>query len=113
MSTEQKPKKEFKPEEFIQKVKAVVMKKEWGSAILTQMNTIKLEVVRVGNTDDIMIRVSGQKPGNALKIVTQEHLDNFMELVDAIAANEGGLRDKLQALRSILREGGYGGAVAV
>jgi hypothetical protein len=113
MSAEQKPKKEFNPEEFIQKVKTVVMKKEWGSAILTQMDTIKLEVVRVGNTDDIMIRVSGQKPGNALKIVTQTHLDNFIELAEAITANEGGLRDKLQALRSILREGGYGGAVTI
>jgi hypothetical protein len=113
MQVEQKTKKEFNPEEFLEKVRNAVMKKEWGAAILKQADTIKLEVVRVGSTDDLMIRVSGQKPGNALKIVTQTHLDNFLELVDAVATNEGGLRDKLLALRSVLREGSSGGAAMV
>jgi len=113
MSTEQKTKKEFDAEGFRKKVQNAIMKKEWGTAILTQFNTVKLEVVRIGNTDEIMIRVSGQKPGNALKLVTKEHLDNFIELVDAIAANEGGLRDKLLALRSMLREGSFSGAMVV
>jgi RecA/RadA recombinase len=103
----------FNPEEFLERVRSAVMKKEWGTAILTQFNTVKLEVVRISDTSEIMIRVSGQKPGNALKLVTKEHLDNFLEIVDAIASNEGNLRDKLLALRSVLREGSSGGAVIV
>ena len=112
MQTKQKT-EGFNPEEFLERVRSVVMRKEWGSAILKQADTIRIEAVRVGNTEDIMIRISGQKPGNALKIVTKEHLDNFLEIVDAIASNEGSLRDKLLALRSILREGSAGGAVVV
>jgi hypothetical protein len=113
MTTEQKTKKEFDAEEFRKKVQNAIMKKEWGTAILTQFNTVKLEVVRIGNTDEIMIRVSGQKPGNALKLVTKEHLDNFIDLAHAIASNEGGLLDKLEALKELLREGGSSGAVVI
>jgi hypothetical protein len=113
MTTEQKTKKQFDAEEFRKKVQNAIMKKEWGTAILAQFNTVKLEVVRIGDTGEIMIRVSGQKLGNALKLVTKEHLDNFIDLAHAVASNEGGLLDKLQALRSMLREGSSGGAVVV
>jgi CRISPR/Cas system-associated endoribonuclease Cas2 len=113
MTTEQKTKNQFDAEEFLKRVQNAIMKKEWGSAILTQFNTVKLEVVRIGNTDEIMIRVSGQKPGNALKLVTKEHLDNFLELAHAMVNNEGNLLDKLEALKGLLREGSSGGAVMV
>jgi len=66
MATKQKTEKQFDAEEFRKKVLNAVMKKEWGAAILTQFNTVKLEVVRIGGTSEVMIRVSGQKPGNAL-----------------------------------------------
>ncbi len=112
MSQKQESKK-INTEEFVKKVREIIMKKEWGSAVLAQANTIKIEVVRVSNTDDIMIRISGQKPGNALKLVTQEHLDNFIDLVRMIVENESGLMDKLEALKSLLREGGPGGAVYI
>jgi hypothetical protein len=113
MTAEQKTKKQFDAEEFLKRVRNAVMKKEWGSAILTQFNTVKLEVVKIGNTDEVMIRVSGQKPGNALKLVTKEHLDNFLELAHAIMSNKGNLLDKLEALKELLREGSSGGAVVV
>jgi hypothetical protein len=113
MTTKQKTEKQFDAEEFRKKAQNMIMKKEWGVAILTQFNTVKLEVVRIGNTNEIMIRVSGQKPGNALKLVTKEHLDNFIDLVRAVANNEGNLLDKLEALKELLREGSSGGAVVV
>jgi hypothetical protein len=113
MTAKQKTEKEFSPEEYRKKVQSVIMKKEWGTAILTQFNTVKLEVVRIGNTDEIMIRISGQKPGNALKLVTKEHLDNFLELAHAIVSNEGNLLDKLGALKEMLREGSSASAVVV
>ncbi len=112
MSQRQESKK-INTEEFVKKVREIIMKKEWGSAILVQANTVKIEVVRIGNTDEIMIRVSGQKPGNALKLVTQEHLENFIDLARMIVNNEGNLLDKLEALKTLLREGSFGGSVMV
>jgi len=102
--TQTEPKKEFNSEMFIQKVREAVMKKEWGTAVLAQADTIKIEAVRVGNTSDIMVRVSGQKPGNALKMTTTRHIENFIDLVRMIADNEGNLMDKLNALKSVLKE---------
>jgi len=113
MTTEQKSKQQFDAEEFRKKVLNAVMRKEWGTAILTQFNTVKLEVVRISNTSEIMIRVSGQKPGNSLKLATREHLDNFIDLAHAIVSNADGLLDKLEALKELLREGGSSGVVVV
>lgn len=107
MPKEQKPEKQFNPEEFVQKALKAVMTKEWGSAILAQADTIKIEVVRIDNSNDIMLRISGQKPGNSLKLTTVRHIDNFLDLVNMIANNEGNLADKLNALKSVLREDGY------
>ena len=104
MPKEQKPKQEFNAGEFSQKVRNIIMKKEWGTAVLAQADTIKIEVVRIGGSDEAMIRISGQKLGNALKIVTTRHLDNFLDLARMIANNEGNLSDKLNALRSMLKE---------
>jgi len=104
MPKEQKTAPQFDAEEFSQRVKDIVMKKEWGTAVLAQADTIKIEVVRVGESNEMMIRVSGQKPGNALKIVTTRHLDNFLDLVRMISNNEGNLLIKLMTLRNMLRE---------
>jgi hypothetical protein len=113
MPKEQKTQKEFSPEEFNRKVLDVVMKKPWGTAILAQADTVKIEVVRIEEKNDLMVRISGQKPGNALKLTTVRHIENFIDLARMVANNEGYLLDKLNALKNMLKEDNTNSAVVL
>jgi hypothetical protein len=40
---------------------------------------------------------------NAVKITRREHIDSLIDLAEAIAENKKNLRDKLEAVREMLR----------
>jgi len=42
---------------------------------------------------------------NAIKLTRKEHLDALIELAKAIANNERNVRDKIEAIKEILRSG--------
>jgi hypothetical protein len=95
----------FNAEAFADKVKAAIMDRPWGSATLVQSGTIKLEVVRVNDTDSVMLRLSGQKLGNALKLTTRQHVDDLIELMRMVLENESDLMRKIETIRNMLPEG--------
>jgi hypothetical protein len=95
----------FNAEAFADKVKAAIMDRPWGSATLVQSGTIRLEVVRVNDTDNIMLRLSGQKLGNALKLTTRQHVDDLIELMRMVTENESDLMRKIETIKNMLPEG--------
>jgi len=95
----------FNAEAFASKVKAAVMDRPWGSAVLAQAGTIKLEIVRVNDTDNVMLRLSGQKLGNALKLTTRQHVDDLIELMRMVLENESDLMRKIETIKGMLPEG--------
>ncbi|MFP3131583.1 MAG: hypothetical protein RXR51_08430 [Nitrososphaeria archaeon] len=95
----------FNAEAFASKVKAAVMDKPWGSAVLVAVGTIKLEIVRVSDGDGLMLRLSGQKPGNALKLTTRQHVDDLIELIRMVLENESDLMRKIETIKGMLPEG--------
>jgi len=95
----------FNAEAFASKVKTAIMDKPWGSAVVAQAGTIKLEVVRVNDTDSVMLRLSGQKLGNALKLTTRQHVDDLIELMRMVLENEGDLMRKIETIKGMLPEG--------
>jgi len=62
--------------------------------------------VRVGESEDVMIRVRTANVRNAIKLTRKEHVDALIELAKAIADNERNVRDKLEAVKEILRTSG-------
>jgi len=94
---------EFNKEEWLRLVKERIMKEPWGSGRLWTDGVITVEVVRVGETEDVMVRVRTPKMGNAVKLTRREHIDSLIDLAKAIAENEKNLRDKLEAVREMLR----------
>ena len=101
--TQNKPENEFNREEWLRTVKERVMKEPWGSGRLWTDGVLTMEVVRVGETEDIMLRIRTPKMGNALKITRKEHVNSLIDLAKAIVENEKNLRDKLKAIGEILR----------
>jgi hypothetical protein len=98
-----KPENEFNKEEWLRLVKERIMKEPWGSGRLWTDGVITVEVVRVGETEDVMLRIRTPKMGNAVKLTRREHVDSLMELAEAISKNEKNIRDKLEAVREMLR----------
>lgn len=96
----------FSPQEWLQKVKEKVMSQPWGTAVLKNAGALRLEIVRVGETDNIMVRIAGNKPGNAVKLTRREHVEALLELVEAIAQNYNNLQEKLEAVKQILPRSG-------
>ena len=94
---------EFNKEEWLRLVKERIMKEPWGSGRLWTDGVITVEVVRVGETEDVMVRVRTPKMGNAVKLTRREHIDSLIDLAKAVAENEKNLRDKLEAVREMLR----------
>ena len=92
----------FSKEEWLQKAMEKVMSEPWGVAVLKDAGAVRLELVRIGETENIMLRLAGQKPGNALKLTRQEHIDALIEIAEAIIANKNNLQDKLEAIREKL-----------
>lgn len=98
----------FSKQEWLSKVKEKIMTQPWGTAVLKNAGPLRLEVVRVGETDNIMVRIAGNKPGNAVKLTRKEHIDALLEIADAIVANVNNLQDKLEAIKEILPRSGRG-----
>jgi len=99
-----KENQEFNKEEFVNKLKQAVFSEPWGAAVLYDSGTVRLEVVRIEESDNVMVRLAGQKPGNALKLTTKEHIYDVMEIFKALFNNEDNLRDKLEAVMELLPE---------
>jgi hypothetical protein len=94
---------EFNREEWLRAVKERVMKEPWGSGRLWSDGVLTMEIVRVGESEDVMLRIRTPKMNNAVKITRREHVDSLIDLAKAIAENEKNLRDKLEAIREVLR----------
>jgi hypothetical protein len=94
---------QFDREEWLKLVKERIMREPWGSGRVWTDGLITMEVVRVGESEDIMLRIRTPKMGNAVKLTRREHIDSLIELAKAIADNEKNLRDKLEAIREMLK----------
>jgi hypothetical protein len=103
--TQTKQGTEFDKEEWIKTVKERITKQAWGSGRLWSDGVLTLEVVRIGESDDVMLRIRTPKIDNAVKLTRKEHIDSLIELAQAIANNERNLKDKLEAIRELLKSG--------
>jgi len=101
--TQNQQTKEFNKEEWLGLVKERIMKEPWGSGRIWTDGVITVEVVRVGESEDIMLRIRTPKMGNAVKLTRREHIDSLIELAKAIAENEKNLRNKLEAVKEMLK----------
>lgn len=101
----QQPKQEneFNKEEWLRLVKERVMKEPWGSGRVWTDGTLYVEIVRVGETEDLMIRIRTPLMKNAIKLTKKEHIDSLIDLAKAIVENEKNLRDKLEAVMETFR----------
>jgi hypothetical protein len=95
----------FNREEWLKLVRERIMQTAWGSGRLWTDGVITLEVVRVGESGDVMIRLRTQNVKNAIKLTRKEHVSGLLALAEAVARNENNLREKLEALREVLRTG--------
>jgi hypothetical protein len=104
------PKKEtpdgFNREEWLNKAREKVMSQPWGTGVIWNNGTLFVELVRVGETEDVMVRLRTANVRNAIKLTRKEHVDALMELAKAIAQNERNVRDKIEAIKDILRTSG-------
>jgi len=110
------PKKEgqeFNKDEFVNKVKQAVFSQPWGTVVLYDAGSVRLEVTRIEESENVMVRIAGQKPGNALKLTTKEHIYDVMEIFRALFNNESNLKDKLEAVMELLPERRYGKRVVL
>jgi hypothetical protein len=96
---------EFNKEEWFRLVKERVMQAPWGSGRLWTDGVITVEVVRIGETEDIMLRIRIPNVKNAIKLTRKEHVTALLSLAEAVAKNENHLKDKLEAIREMLRSG--------
>jgi len=103
--TQNQQTQEFNKEEWLNLVKERIMKEPWGTGRLWTNGTMFIEVVRVGETEDVMVRIRTPNVRNAVKLTRREHINALIELAEAIAQNEKNLKDKLEAIKSVLRAG--------
>jgi len=99
--TEKTP--EFDREEWLGLVRERIMKEPWGSGRVWTDGVLNVEIVRVGETEDVMIRIRTPLMKNAIKLTRKEHIDSLIALAKAIADNEKNLRDKLEAVKEMFR----------
>jgi hypothetical protein len=97
---------EFNREEWLNKAKEKVMVRPWNSGIVWNNGTLFVELVRVGESEDVMVRIRTPNVRNAVKLTRKEHVDALMELARAIAENERNVADKLEAVKEVLRTSG-------
>jgi uncharacterized phage protein gp47/JayE len=95
----------FSKEEWLARVREKIGREPWGTALLKTTDALMVEVVRVGESDNVMVRIRGGNVKNAIKLTRKEHIDSLLEIVDAVASNYNNLRDKLEAIREILPSG--------
>jgi len=94
---------EFNKSEWLEMVKERIMKEPWGSGRLWSDGVLHVEVVRVGESEDVMVRIRTPLMKNAIKLTRKEHISSLIELAKSIAENEKNLRDKLEAIGEMLR----------
>jgi hypothetical protein len=103
--TQTKRENEFNKEEWLNRVKERIMSAPWGSGRLWTDGTLFVELVRVGESEDVMIRIRTPNVKNAIKLTRKEHVAALLSLAEAVAHNENNLKDKLEAIREMLRTG--------
>jgi len=101
--TQTQTQNQFDREEWLKLVKERIMKEPWGSGRIWTDGVLNVEIVRVGETEDLMIRIRTPLMKNAIKLTRKEHIDSLIALAEAIADNEKNLRDKLEAVKEIFR----------
>jgi hypothetical protein len=101
--TQTQTQNQFDREEWLKLVKERIMREPWGSGRMWSDGTLHMEIVRVGETEDLMVRIRTPLMKNAIKLTRKEHIDSLIALADAISKNEKNLRDKLEAIKEMLR----------
>ena len=101
--TQTQTQNQFDKEEWTKLVRERIMREPWGSGRIWTDGTLNVEVVRVGETEDVMIRIRTPLMKNAVKLTRKEHIDSLIALADAISKNEKNLRDKLEAVKEMFR----------
>ena len=96
----------FSKGEWIAKLKERIMRGPWGSVIIKDVGTLMVEVVRIGESENMMLRIRTPNIKNTLKLTRREHIESLLELARAIANNEKNLADKLTTLMEIFPRGG-------
>jgi hypothetical protein len=97
---------EFNREEWLNKAKERIMQQPWGTGVVWNNGALFVELVRVGESEDVMVRIRTPNVRNAIKLTRKEHVDALMELAKAIAENDRNVRDKLEAVKEVLRTSG-------
>lgn len=92
----------FSREEWLMKVKEKLMQQPWSSAVMKSTDALILELVRVGDSENLMVRIRTANIKNTLKLARKEHIESLIELAEAIATNYNNIRDKLEAIMEIL-----------
>lgn len=100
----QQPEQEngFNKEEWLYTAMERISKEPWGSGVLLTANQLIVELVRIGESSDIMVRIRTSNMKNAIKLTRREHIDSLLELAEAIVANKNHIQDKLNAVRERL-----------
>ena len=101
--TQTQTQNQFDKEEWTKLVRERIMREPWGSGRVWTDGVLNVEIVRVGETEDIMIRIRTPLMKNAIKLTRREHIDSLIALAKAIADNEKNLRDKLEAVKEMFR----------
>ena len=103
------PKKEtesgFNREEWLNKARERIMQQPWGTGVVWNNGVLFMELVRVNGTEDVMVRIRTANVRNAIKLTRREHIDALIELAKAVSSNERNVRDKIEAIKEILRSG--------
>ena len=101
--TQTQTQNQFDKEEWTKLVRERIMREPWGSGRMWTDGVLNVEIVRVGETEDLMIRIRTPLMKNAIKLTRKEHIDSLIALADAISKNEKNLRDKLEAVKEMFR----------
>lgn len=95
----------FSKEEWLQKVKEKVKDKAWATLTLKDFGALRIEIVRVRDTDNLMLRISTGNPQNSIRLTRKEHIEALIDMANYIAANVNNVLEKLNALKEIMPEG--------
>ena len=101
--TQTQTQNQFNKEEWLRLVRERIMKEPWGSGRVWSDGTLHVEIVRVKETEDTMLRIRTPLMKNAIKLTRKEHIDSLIALAKAIVDNEKNLRDKLEAVKEMFR----------
>lgn len=92
----------FDRQDWLAKAKEKVMQAPWGTAVMYDAEYLRLELVRIADSQDVMVRLCGQKTNNCVKMTRREHIQALLDIVSAIVENKNNLKDKLEAIAEAL-----------